>query len=101
MVYLCTNAFTNPGPWPGQVPQNQTTMTIYNVTWEENGKRKHEELYTLNAAKKLMHQHPGATGSKTKVYSNGEWVNCGEITLKGSNATFIANSPRNMKKANY
>ncbi len=76
-------------------------MTIYNVTWEENGERKHEELYTLNAAKKLMRQHPGATGSKTKIYSNGDWVNCGEITLKGSNASFIANSPRNMNKANY
>ena len=41
------------------------------------------------------------TGSKTKVYGNGDWVPCGPITLKGSNATFIANSPRNMKKPNY
>ena len=86
---------------PGALARPGSTKPNDNVTWEENGKRKHEELYTLNAAKKLMHQHPGATGSKTKVYSNGEWVNCGEITLKGSNATFIANSPRNMKKANY
>lgn len=76
-------------------------MTIYSVTWVEDGERKFGECYTLTEAKKLMRQHPGASGSKTKVYSNGDWVPCGEITLKGSNATYIANSPRNMKKANY
>lgn len=76
-------------------------MTIYSVTWEENGERKYEDVYTLSAAKKLMRQHDGAKGMKTKVYSNGEWVNCGEITLNGSNATYIANSPRNMKNKNY
>ena len=76
-------------------------MTIYSVTWTEGSERKYEDCYTLTAAKKLMRQHEGATGTKTKVYSNGEWVPCGEITLKGSNATHIANSPRNMKKANY
>jgi hypothetical protein len=76
-------------------------MTIYSVTWVEDGERKFKECYTLTDAKKLMRKHPGATGSKTKVYSNGEWVPCGEITLTGSNKTFIANSPRNMKKPNY
>ena len=77
-------------------------MTLYNVNWkDENGKPQSETCYTLTEAKKLMRKHPGATGSKTKVYSNGDWVPCGPITLKGSNATFIANSPRNMKKANY
>lgn len=76
-------------------------MTIYSVTWTEGGERKYEDCYTLAAAKKLMRQHEGATGSKTKVYSNGEWIPCGKISLKGSNKTFIANSPRNMNKANY
>lgn len=76
-------------------------MTLYSVTWMEEGQRKYKTCYSLKEAKDLMRQHEGATGSKTKVYSNGEWVNCGEITLKGSNATYIANSPRNMKKANY
>lgn len=77
-------------------------MTIYSVYWkDENGEPQSETCYTLTEAKKLMRQHPGATGSKTKVYSNGDWVNCGEITLNGSNKTFIANSPRNMKKPNY
>ena len=52
------------------------------------------------AAKKAMKEH-NARGSKFKIYSNGDIVDCGDITLKGSNKTFIANSPRNMKKANY
>ena len=38
-------------------------------------------------------------GSKIKIYSEGEWVNCGAINLTGSNKTFIANT--RMTKANY
>lgn len=77
-------------------------MTIYNVVWkDESGERQHETVYSLTAAKKLMKQHPGATGSKTKVWSNGDWEPMGEITLKGNNKTFVANSPRNMKQPNY
>ncbi len=76
-------------------------MTTYNVFWKENEEPKSQTCYTLTAAKKLMREHPGATGTKTKIWSNGDWENCGEIKLKGCNKTFIANSPRNMKKANY
>lgn len=74
-------------------------MTIYNVYWKENNEKQCETVYSLSAAKKLMKEHPGSVGEKTKVYSNGEWVPCGRITLKGSNKTFIANTK--MSKANY
>ena len=47
-----------------------------------------------------MKEH-NAKGQKFKIYSDGEWVDCGEIKLKGSNKTFIANSPKNMRGANY
>lgn len=76
-------------------------MTIYSITWEENGTRHYERRHTLTEAKKIMRQHPGAKGTKTKVWSNGDWEPMGEIKLTGSNKSFIANSPRNMKKANY
>ena len=72
-------------------------MTIYTVT---NGKDFNEDFFSLSEAKKAMKEH-GAKGFKTKVYSSGECVSCGEITLKGSNKAFIANSPKNMKQANY
>ncbi len=72
-------------------------MTIYYV----NG----EEFFTATTAKSyaksLFKQGEKVTTSVVKVYSNGDWVNCGELKLSGSNKHFIANSPRNMKQANY
>lgn len=50
-----------------------------------------EEFYDLPSAKKAMKEH-NAKGYITKVYANGDWVNCGEILLKGNNKTFVANS---------
>lgn len=41
--------------------------------------------------KKAMKEH-NAKGYITKVYANGDWVNYGEILLKGNNKTFVANS---------
>ena len=77
-------------------------MTICYIHWkDENGQDQKDEVYSISEAKKIMKAHPGATGNKVKVYSNGDWVNCGEIKLKGSNKSFIANSPRNMKHSNY
>ena len=35
----------------------------------------------------------------TKIWSNGDWENLGEIKLSGSNKTFVANTRQ--KKANY
>lgn len=49
--------------------------------------------------KELIKQGHEVEGSKTRVYSNSDWVNCGEITLSGSNKSFVANS--RMTKANY
>ena len=45
-----------------------------------------------------MREH-NAQGFITKVWSNGDWEPAGEITLKGSNKTFIANTRQ--QKKNY
>lgn len=39
------------------------------------------------------------TGSKTKVWANGDWEPMGKIELNGTNKVFIANA--GMTKANY
>lgn len=76
-------------------------MTIYSV-YDKTSKES-ETYYSLSAAKKamkeLIKQGHEVESSKTRVYSNGDWVNCGEITLSGSNKSFVANS--RMTKANY
>ena len=78
-------------------------MTEYQVIYKnENEPDKTVEVFfSVKAAKACMKQHPGARGYKTKIYRNGEWEPMGEITLTGSNKSFLANSPRNMQKANY
>lgn len=73
-------------------------MTIYTVVKGDY----QEDFYRVSEAKKRMKElGEGAKGFKTKVYADGDWVPCGEIVLNGSNKSFIANSPRNMKGANY
>lgn len=79
-------------------------MTICHVYSEQAGYDK--EFYSVAEAKKEMKRliregYTDVCGNKTKVWSNGDWENCGEIILTGSNATFMANSPRNMKHSNY
>lgn len=64
-------------------------MKIYNVINSETGYS--EEFFNLTSAKKAMREH-NAKGYIAKVWSNGDWEPCGEIQLKGSNKTFIANS---------
>ena len=75
-------------------------MTVYNVIDKTTGEK--EELYSLSAAKKWMREHlkqgHEVSGSKTRIYSNGDFVPCGEIKLEGSNKVFIANS---MTTSNY
>ena len=51
-------------------------MTIYYVG--------EKEFTSLSAAKAEM-KKTGEAGSKVKVWANGEWEPCGEITLRGSN----------------
>lgn len=66
-------------------------MTVYGVG-EKN-------FYTLAAAKKEM-KATGLEGFKTRIYANGDWVPCGPITLKGSNAVLIVGATR-QTVANY
>lgn len=76
-------------------------MTLYSVY--DKTTKESEEFCSLSSAKKRMKQllkegHE-VTGSKTKVYSNGDWEPCGEITLTGSNKVFMANTRQT--KAGY
>lgn len=71
-------------------------MTIYSVS---NGIDFDEDFYTLREAKKAMKEH-NAKGWKTKIYSNGDWEPCGEISLTGSNATLMSGATRQTKE-NY
>lgn len=73
-----------------------TTMKIYNVYNAETGYA--EVFYSLSAAKKAMKEH-NASGSITKVWSDGTWEPMGKIELKKSNKTFCANTRQ--KVANY
>jgi len=69
-------------------------MKIYTVINDETDYR--EDFHSLSAAKQAMREH-NAQGFITKVWSNGDWEPVGEITLKGANKTFIANT-RQQKK---
>ncbi len=60
-------------------------MTIYYVGEKEFG--------TLKAAKAEM-KRTGEPGVKVKVWANGDWENCGEIKLKGSNRCHIEGARR-------
>ena len=73
-------------------------MKIYSVVNPMTGYA--EDFFCIKAAKAAMRKHD-ADGFITKVYSNGDFVECGEIKLKGSNKRFIANSPGKMKKPGY
>lgn len=68
-----------------------TQCLVYDLTTKES-----ESFFTLTAAKKWMRERQKqgheVSGSKYKVYSNGDTVNCGKICLAGSSKTFIANS---------
>jgi len=76
-------------------------MTQYSVF--DKTTQEFEDFYAVTPAKKWMRERMKlgheVYGSKIKIYSEGEWVNCGAINLTGSNKTFIANT--RMTKANY
>ena len=44
------------------------------------------EFHSATEAKRFMKQHPGSTGEKVRVRSNGEWEPCGKIVLSGRNS---------------
>ena len=67
-------------------------MKLYTTTHKKaDGEVEQETFYSLTATKAWMKQRPGSKGSITKVYCNGDWEPCGEITLKGSNAVQMSN----------
>ena len=76
-------------------------MTIY-TTFDKTIKER-EEFYNVSGAKKWMRERikmgHDVTGSKTKVWANGDWELMGKIELNGTNKVFIANA--GMTKANY
>ena len=72
-------------------------MRIYTVINDEKNYR--EDFYSLSEAKKAMKEND-AEGFITKVWSNGDWEPAGEITLKGTNKTFIANTRQTTKSYN-
>lgn len=64
-----------------------------------------EVYFTLTAAKKVMKElikngHNDVKGSITKVWSNGDWENLGEISLNGSNRTFVTNTRQKIPSYN-
>ena len=64
---------------------------VYDETTKER-----ETFYTLTAAKKwmreLMKKDHKVSGQKYRIYSDGEFVNCGSINITGNNKSFVANS---------
>ena len=71
-------------------------MKQYIVKNNETGYR--EEFYSLLEAKKAMVDND-AKGYILKIYSNGDWVDCGEIKLTVNNKTFVAGTKQ--LTANY
>lgn len=69
-------------------------MKVYLVVNREEN--YNEEFYNLTSAKKAMKEH-NAKGYIYKIYSNGDMVSCGEISIKSNNKTFVANSKQNIK----
>ena len=68
-----------------------TTYSVYDKTTGE-----HHSPDTLSEAKKWMKERiklgHEVSGSKTKVYANGDWEPAGAITLTGSNKFMMANT---------
>lgn len=68
-----------------------TECIVYDETTKES-----ETFCTLTAAKKWMRERikkgHEVSGQKYRVYSNGDFVNCGSILLNGCNKSFVANS---------
>ena len=65
-----------------------TQCIVYDETTKES-----ETFCSLTAAKKWMRerikQKHEVSGQKYRVYSDGEFVNCGSISLTGSNKSFV------------
>ena len=73
-----------------------TQCIVYDETTKES-----ETFCSLTAAKRWMRerikQKHKVSGQKYRVYSDGEFVNCGSISLTGSNKSFVANTRQTKK----
>ena len=76
--------------------RDMTQCIVYGETTKES-----ETFCSLTAAKKWMRERMKkdhkVSGQKYRVYSDGEFVNCGSISLKGSNKSFVANTRQTQK----
>lgn len=74
-----------------QTSKIMTQCLVYDLTTKES-----ETFFTLTGAKKWMRERQKqgheVEGSKYRIYSNGDTVNCGRIKLTGNNKSFVANS---------
>ena len=66
-------------------------MTIVNVTFSDG---REQEFFSIAKAKAAMKGDANAKGFITKVRSNGDWIPCGYIQLKGRNDSIIAGATR-------
>ena len=74
-----------------------TQCIVYDETTKES-----ETFWSLTAAAKRwmrerIKQKHKVSGQKYRVYSDGEFVNCGSISLTGSNKSFVANTRQTKK----
>lgn len=78
---------------------SETKKWEYDVECED--KNNTFTVYSLKAAKAIINENleKYKTSCITKIWSNGDWENLGEIKLNGNNKTFVANTRQ--KKANY
>ncbi len=69
-------------------------MTQYSVF--DKTVKQGETFFAVTPAKKWMRERMKlsheVSGSKVKIYGNGNWVNCGAISITGSNKAFVANT---------
>lgn len=76
-----------------------TQCIVYDETTKES-----ETFCSLTAAKKWMRerikQKHEVSGQKYRVYSDGEFVNCGSISLTGSNKSLSPIQGRRRKDIN-
>ena len=73
-----------------------TQCIVYDETTKDS-----QTFYSLTSAKKWMRerlkQGHMVNGQKYKIYSNGDFVNCGTISLTGNNKSFVANTRQTKK----
>ena len=78
-----------------------TTITMTQCIVYDNTTKKSETFCTLTAAKKWMRARiklgHDVSGEKYRIYSDGDFVNCGNIRLDGDNRSFVANTRQTKK----